>query len=116
MPPPSARGRRAWGPPRRRMATGSTGRRAGSAKHRGGAPPASELIFEGCEVAVANRLGGEGEGYRIALSALGEGRISIAAACTGLAQAALEVGGRYLPERVAFGVPQAANRGLRLVL
>src|SRR3989304_3659456 len=78
--------------------------------------PASELIFEGCEVAVANRLGGEGEGYRIALSALGEGRISIAAACTGLAQAALEVGARYLTERVAFGVPLAEQQGLRFVL
>ena len=50
--------------------------------------PAAELIFDGCFVPVANRLGAEGEGYRIALSALGEGRISIAAACVGLARAA----------------------------
>ncbi len=35
--------------------------------------PAAELVFDGCEVPVANRLGGEGEGYRIALSALGGG-------------------------------------------
>ena len=41
--------------------------------------PAAELLFDGAEVPAANRLGAEGEGYRIALSALGEGRISIAA-------------------------------------
>ncbi|HKY89269.1 MAG TPA: acyl-CoA dehydrogenase family protein, partial [Candidatus Limnocylindrales bacterium] len=52
--------------------------------------PAAELVFEGTEVPAADRLGEEGQGYRIALSSLGEGRISIAAACTGLAQAALD--------------------------
>jgi alkylation response protein AidB-like acyl-CoA dehydrogenase len=78
--------------------------------------PASELVFEGCEVPVANRLGGEGEGYRIALAALGEGRISIAAACTGLAQAALEAAARYLTDRVAFGGPLAEQQGLRFML
>ena len=97
---------------------GTPGFRPGRHERKMGirACPASELIFEGCEVPVANRLGGEGEGYRIALSALGEGRISIAAACTGLAQAALEVGARYLTERVAFGVPLAEQQGLRFVL
>ena len=65
--------------------------------------PAAELVFEGCEVPAANRLGDEGEGYRIALSALGEGRISIAAACVGLARAGLEAAARYLGERKAFG-------------
>jgi acyl-CoA dehydrogenase len=78
--------------------------------------PAAELLFEACEVPVANRLGAEGEGYRIALSALGEGRISIAAACTGLAQAALDAAARYLTEREAFGVPLAEQQGLRFML
>jgi alkylation response protein AidB-like acyl-CoA dehydrogenase len=77
---------------------------------------ASELIFEGCEVPAANRLGDEGQGYRIALSALGEGRISIAAACTGLAQAALDAAARYLTERQAFGAPLAEQQGLRFML
>ena len=58
--------------------------------------PAAELVFDGCEVPAANRLGGEGEGYRIALSALGEGRISIAAACVGIARAALEAAAALL--------------------
>ena len=77
---------------------------------------ASELIFEGAEVPAANRLGEEGQGYRIALSALGEGRISIAAACTGLAQAALDAAARYLTERKAFGRPLADQQGLRFML
>lgn len=77
---------------------------------------ASELIFETAEVPATNRLGGEGQGYRIALSALGEGRISIAAACTGLAQAALDAAARYLTERKAFGGVLADQQGLRFML
>jgi alkylation response protein AidB-like acyl-CoA dehydrogenase len=80
------------------------------------ASPGAELRFDGCQVPVANRLGGEGEGYRIALSALGEGRISIAAACVGLAQAALDASARHLTERVAFGGPLAELQGLRFML
>ena len=78
--------------------------------------PATELIFEACEVPIANRLGAEGDGYRIALSALGEGRISIAAACVGLARAGLEAAARYIGERQAFGVPLAEQQGLRFML
>jgi alkylation response protein AidB-like acyl-CoA dehydrogenase len=78
--------------------------------------PAAELVFDGAEVPVANRLGGEGEGYRIALSALGEGRISIAAACVGMARAALEAAARYVTERRAFGAPLSEQQGLRFML
>jgi butyryl-CoA dehydrogenase len=78
--------------------------------------PATELVFEGCEVPAANRLGDEGDGYRIALSALGEGRISIAAACVGLARAGLEAAARYLGERKAFGGPLSDQQGLRFML
>jgi len=78
--------------------------------------PAAELIFEDCAVPAANRLGEEGEGYRIALSALGEGRISIAAACVGLARAGLEAAARYLGQRQAFGAPLAEQQGLRFML
>ncbi|HET9084811.1 MAG TPA: acyl-CoA dehydrogenase family protein [Candidatus Limnocylindrales bacterium] len=78
--------------------------------------PAAELIFDGCEVSAENRLGEEGEGYRIALSALGEGRISIAAACVGLARSGLEAAARYLGERKAFGGPLADQQGLRFML
>jgi butyryl-CoA dehydrogenase len=77
---------------------GTPGFRFGAREHKMGirACPASELIFEDCEVPAANRLGEEGGGYRIALSALGEGRVSIAAACVGLARSGLEAAARYL--------------------
>src|SRR4051794_19544760 len=78
--------------------------------------PASELLFDGCEVPVANRLGREGEGYRIALSALGEGRISIAAACVGIARAGLEAAARYLEQRRAVGGPPLGPQGVRVML
>ena len=97
---------------------GTPGFKAGRKERKMGirACPAAELVFEGCEVPAANRLGDEGEGYRIALSALGEGRISIAAACTGLAQAALDASGRYLTARTAFGGPLTEQQGLRFML
>ncbi|TAM55663.1 MAG: acyl-CoA dehydrogenase [Chloroflexota bacterium] len=100
------------------VAQGRPGFRVGRREHKMGirACPAAELIFDGAEVAAADRLGAEGEGYRIALSALGEGRISIAAACTGLAQAGLEAAARYLTEREAFGQPLEAHGGLRFML
>jgi acyl-CoA dehydrogenase len=78
--------------------------------------PAAELVLEGCVVPAASRLGQEGDGYRIALSALGEGRISIAAACVGLARSGLESAARYLGERRAFGAPLSDQQGLRFTL
>ncbi|HET9614113.1 MAG TPA: acyl-CoA dehydrogenase family protein [Candidatus Limnocylindrales bacterium] len=78
--------------------------------------PAAELVFDGCFVPVANRLGGEGEGYRIALSALAEGRISIAAACVGLARSALEQAALYLRQRRAFGGLLAERDSLRFMV
>jgi acyl-CoA dehydrogenase len=78
--------------------------------------PAAELVFDGCEVPAANRLGAEGDGYRIALSALAEGRISIAAACVGIAQAGLEAAARHVTERRAFGGRLADQEGVRFML
>jgi butyryl-CoA dehydrogenase len=78
--------------------------------------PAAELVFDGAEVPVANRLGDEGDGYKIALSALAEGRISIAAACVGLARSALEQSASYLGERRAFGGALAEQQGLRFMV
>ena len=97
---------------------GSPGFRFGAHERKMGirACPAAELVFEDCEVPIANRLGGEGEGYRIALSALSEGRISIAAACVGLARAGVEAAARYLGERQAFGGVLADQQGLRFLL
>ena len=61
-----------------------------------------ELVFEEARVPAANRLGEEGDGLRVALSALGAGRISIAAACTGLARSAMELAARYALQRRQF--------------
>ena len=84
---------------------GTAGFRFGAHEKKMGirACPAAELVFDGAEVPVANRLGAEGEGYKIALSALGEGRISIAAACVGIARAGAGAAARYLRQRKAFG-------------
>jgi butyryl-CoA dehydrogenase len=62
-----------------------------------------ELVFTEARVPAENRLGEEGDGLRVALSALGAGRISIAAACTGLARSALELAARYALQRRQFG-------------
>ena len=71
--------------------------------------PAAELVFDSCFVPVEN-------GYRIALSALAEGRISIAAACVGLARSALEQATAYLGQRKAFGAVLADQQGLRFLV
>ena len=97
---------------------GTPGFRFGAHERKMGirACPAAELVFDGAEIPVENRLGAEGDGYRIALSALGEGRISIAAACVGIARAGLEASARYLGQRKAFGTPLADQQGLRFML
>ena len=65
----------------------------------------AELIFEDCRVPVANRLGEEGQGFRIALSTLDGGRIGIGSQAVGIATAAFERSVAYAKERRAFGVP-----------
>ncbi len=97
---------------------GTPGFRFGAHEKKMGirACPAAELVFDGAIVLAANRLAGEGEGYRVALSALGDGRIAIAAACTGLARAALERAAAYLHERRAFGAEIAEFQGLRFMI
>ncbi len=64
-----------------------------------------QIAFEDIELPGALRLGGEGEGYRIALGNLEGGRIGIAAQCVGIARAALEAALAYAQERVTFGKP-----------
>jgi len=62
------------------------------------------LYFTDCEVPVANRVGEEGEGFTIAMSAIDQGRYTVAAGSVGLAQACLDASVRYAHERKAFGV------------
>jgi len=78
--------------------------------------PTRELLFENCRVPVANRLGQEGQGFKIALSSLDGGRINIGASATGLASAALEVATRYAQERRQFGRAIGAFQGIQFLL
>src|SRR5258708_12099950 len=59
----------------------------------------SELVFTDCQVPVANRIGNEGEGYKVALSTLDGGRIGIAPQAAGIAQAAFEAAFKYPKKR-----------------
>jgi alkylation response protein AidB-like acyl-CoA dehydrogenase len=65
--------------------------------------PTRQINFDGVAVPVANRLGAEGEGFKIAMRGLDGGRINIATCSIGTAQAALEQAARYMGERKQFG-------------
>ncbi len=65
----------------------------------------AQIIFESCRVPIANRLGEEGQGLKIALSGLEGGRIGIASQAVGMARAAFEAALAYSKDRVAFGQP-----------
>ena len=67
------------------------------------AQPTCSVIFDGARVPVANRLGAEGEGFRIAMSGLDGGRLNIGACSVGGGEAALDKAIVYMSERKAFG-------------
>ena len=76
----------------------------------------TELSFTDCEVPVENRMGNEGEGYKVALSTLDAGRIGIGAQATGIAQGALEQAVAYAKQRQAFGHPIAEFQAIQFML
>ena len=76
----------------------------------------SQVMFDGVTVDADRRIGDEGQGIAIALSALDSGRLGIAAAATGLAQAALDVASRYAAEREQFGRSIGTFQGLAFLL
>ncbi|MFD5702457.1 acyl-CoA dehydrogenase family protein [Streptomyces lasiicapitis] len=78
--------------------------------------PTAQLHFDGVRVPDARRIGDEGQGFAIALSALDSGRLGIAACAIGVAQAALAEALRYATERRQFGRPIADFQGLRFML
>ncbi|MCI0547788.1 MAG: acyl-CoA dehydrogenase family protein [Candidatus Rokubacteria bacterium] len=65
----------------------------------------AELLFERCRVPAADRLGDEGQGFKIAMAALDGGRIGIAAQAVGIAAGAYEAALAYAKTRASFGVP-----------
>lgn len=75
-----------------------------------------ELSFTDCEVPIGNRIGEEGEGYKVALSTLDGGRIGIAAQATGIAQGAFEAALAYAQERQAFGHAISGFQAIQFML
>ncbi|HSU74360.1 MAG TPA: acyl-CoA dehydrogenase family protein [Terrabacter sp.] len=78
--------------------------------------PVAQVMFDGVPVEAARLIGREGDGMKIALSALDAGRLGIAAAATGLAQSALDAAASYAREREQFGRPIADFQGLAFLL
>jgi len=78
--------------------------------------PTRAVNFDNVRIPAENRLGEEGEGFKIAMRGLDGGRINIAACSVGTAQAALEAAQRYLHERRQFGRPLAEFQALQFRL
>ncbi|WP_427923720.1 acyl-CoA dehydrogenase family protein [Streptomyces sp. cg40] len=78
--------------------------------------PTAQVHFDGVRVSDERRLGEEGQGFAIALSALDSGRLGIAACAIGLAQAALDEAVAYATGRQQFGRPISDFQGLRFML
>ncbi len=80
------------------------------------AQPTAVVNFDDCRVPVENRVGAEGEGFRIAMSGLDGGRLNIGACSLGGAQLALETAQAYLATRRQFGRPLADFQALQFKL
>ena len=78
--------------------------------------PTAVVSFDGCRVPVANRLGAEGDGFKIAMRGLDGGRVNIAACSLGAARACLEKATAYLKERRQFGRALAEFQALQFRL
>jgi alkylation response protein AidB-like acyl-CoA dehydrogenase len=78
--------------------------------------PTAQLHFDGVRIPDSRRIGEEGQGFAIALSALDSGRLGIAACAIGVAQAALDESLDYATGRKQFGRPIADFQGLRFML
>ncbi len=76
----------------------------------------TDLIFNNCRVPADHLLGGEGQGFVVAMSGLDDGRIGIGALSWGLGRAALDLAVAYAGQRVQFGRPLAENQGLRWMI
>ncbi|MGW3470358.1 acyl-CoA dehydrogenase family protein [Saccharopolyspora sp. NPDC000995] len=91
---------------------------AGSPEHKMGltGSPTTPLYFEDARVPEERLVGSEGQGLKIALSALDSGRLGIAACAVGLAQAALDLAVDYAKQRQQFGRPIIEFQGLEFLL
>src|SRR2546430_917635 len=78
--------------------------------------PTVAIHLADCEVPVENRLGNEGEGFRVALGALDRSRPAVGAQAVGIAQAPLDAPVGYAKERRPFGQPIATFQGIQFML
>src|SRR5215207_11546864 len=76
----------------------------------------TQVFLQDCRVPVGNRLGEEGDGFKIAMASLDAGRIGIAAQALGIAQAAFDAAVAYAKERQAFGQPISEFQGIQFML
>jgi len=97
---------------------GTPGLRVGKLEKKMGirGSPTVELVFADCEIPAANRLGEEGEGFKIAMKVLDKSRPGIAAQALGIAAGALDYAIGYAKERVAFGKPIGQHQGVGFML
>jgi len=97
---------------------GTEGFSVGKVERKMGLHPASatELIFDECKVPVANMLGEEGKGFRIALEGIDASRVSIAAQALGIAQAAYDDAVAYAKERKQFGAEIARLQAIQWMI
>ncbi|MGE7434564.1 acyl-CoA dehydrogenase family protein [Kitasatospora sp. NPDC001175] len=96
----------------------SAGLSAAQPEHKMGmnSSPTAQVHFDGVRVARDRRIGEEGQGFQIALSALDSGRLGIAACAIGVAQAALDLAVDYAGTRQQFGRPIADFQGLSFMM
>ncbi len=78
--------------------------------------PTAQLAFDEVRVPAANRLGAEGQGFKIALAVLDRSRPGIGAQALGIAQGAFDFAVRYAREREQFGQPIASFQGIQFML
>jgi len=97
---------------------GSPGFSVGKTEEKMGlcASDTTDLIFEDCRIPAENLVAKEGDGFKIAMTALDGGRIGIASQSVGVAQAALDAAVSYAKEREQFGQPISKFQGLRWIL
>jgi butyryl-CoA dehydrogenase len=97
---------------------GTPGFSVGKIEHKLGIRGSSttELVFEDCFVPLENRLGAEGEGFKIAMSAIDSSRISVAAQALGIAQGAYDKAIAYAMERKQFGKAIGSHQAIQWML
>jgi len=97
---------------------GTFGFSVGKIERKMGLHPASatELIFDNCKIPVANLIGEEGRGFRVALEAIDASRVSIAAQALGISQAAFDAAVAYCKERKQFGMELAKMQAIQWMI